>query len=593
MSHLFKSFNDISSLKYFQAQYQPYADIEFVVHGGSAFAHHTGNTRTKDFDVLVVGKGMTARLPSYWNAMMLPFFQHLKYEVIALAPSPEIPAIKNFAKKLGAIAGVTLRGPAPDLNVIDLGFIDTDLVSDESWYKTSTWAEPIAGSPLYVLTTTRLSANLAEKLANRQTPDVRNTAMARLGVLVPLIQRAVDAARHLESETDALKKVQKKIGEKLVGTPIRVSGWFKNWNGRGGPFVGPMKMYQLILTALALSSKTLQDHGVDMVLKGGTVSTQYIGALETDDIDVEVFRREPTVGFAPRPPLPANAPGKNTIKQNLENWGRYFGSDSMQYIIGFLVYLVRLLRTMDDAAIARLVEEAFRTVASDVAVTGVDYGLRAIRMSNKISLVSIDMVVNFVHGGAAMEESFPLFDCVFGDVHAIHTPTGIQEQPLANGVVKLKMQNSATIDADMIDMIEHKMYKREKRLLRFLKKKAAGNTISQNLRSHVHQASPGIRLLPVSLRRWEKIQKMFVPQTNRRALAWRLGVADLLRASETAGDVTANSNWNMNANVRNVNENTEMRNVANAMNASPTMQGLEHIIRAQRNRSRVPARRKR
>lgn len=571
--HLSRSFDDILLLKNSQNKViagsrLPYADIEFVIYGGSAFAHHTGNARTKDFDVLVVASDMRNRLSSYWNAMMWPFFQHLKYQVLAFAPSPEIPTIKNFAKKYGAIAGMTVRGP--EGNVIDLAFVDYDLIGPENWRKTSKWAEPIAGSPLYVLTTERLSANLAEKLVNQQRPEVRAVAMERLGVLVPLIQRAVDAAKNLESpDSDAHAQVSKRIGKKLAETPIAVSGWRHGWKADGPRFAAPMKMYELILTALALSTKTLQDHGVDMVLKGGTVSTQYIGALETDDIDVEVFRKDPAVGFVPRPPIQnANADPKNIIKQNMENWSRYFGPDAMQYIIGFLVYLVRLLRTMDAAAIGKLAEDAINEYGNSTMnvdrkiVSKIDYGLRAMRMpSNGIALVSIDMIVYTKDvAGNVTEFSNPLFDCVIGNVHDIHATTGIARHFMENDI-GLKMQNSATIDADMIDMIEHKMYKREKRLLRFLKKKAAGNTISQNLRNHVRRAAPEIRLLPVNLRRWKRIKAEYVPQTGRRAPGWRFNIADLLRSTEGAANATTNVNWGRNVYMRNVNENTEMRNV--------------------------------
>ena len=581
---LFRSFDDISLLKLSQdavaiGQRRPYKDIHFIIHGGSAFAEHTGNTRTKDFDVLVVASDMRNLLASYWNAMMWPFFQHLKYEVLAFAPSPQYPVLKNFAKRYGAIAAINLRGP--EGNVIDLGFVDFDLIGADNWKKTSTWFRPIQGSPLYVLTTERLSANLAEKLANQQTPEVRRVAMERLGVLVPLIQRAVDAAKNLESpNSDAHEQISKRIGKKLAETPIGVSGWRHGWKADGARFGTPMKMYELILTALALSSKTLRDHGVDMVLKGGTVSTQYIGALETDDIDVEVFRKEPAVGFVPRPLLHANAPGKNVAKQNMENWSRYFGPDSMQYIIGFLVYLVRLLRTMDGAAIGKLVEDAindWRVVRLGFRdrkiVSKIDYGLRAKRMqSNRIVLVSVDMIVYVKDvAGDVTEFSNPLFDCVFGDVHDFHASTGIDERFMRNDPsVGLRMQNSATIDADMIDMVEHKLYKREKRLLRFLKKKAAGNTISQNLRNHVRRAAPEIRLLPVNLRRWKKIQDEYVPQTERRAAGFRFGIADLLRSTEgAAGNATTNANWGRDAVMNNNNDNRMNVNV-NHMNINKT-----------------------
>jgi len=580
MTHLFRSFDDISLLKRSQdavviGQRQPYKDIHFVVYGGSAFAEHTGNTRTKDFDVLVIASDMRNLLSSYWNAMMWPFFQHLKYEILSFAPSPQYPTLKNFAKRHGSIAAVNLRGPGG--NVIDLAFVDFDLIGPENWKKTSTWFRPIQGSPLYVLTTERLSANLAEKLANQQTPEVRRVAMERLGVLVPLIQRAVDAAKNLESpNSDAREQISKRIGKALVQTPIEVSGWRHGWKADGARFGTPMKMYQLILTALALSTKTLQDHGVNLVLKGGTVSTQYIGALETDDIDVEVFRTEPAVGFVPRPRNENTNDPRNIKKKNMENWSRYFGPDSMQYIIGFLVYLVRLLRTMDGAAIGRLVEDAINDYGATTMnvdrkiVSKIDYGLRAIRMPNKIALVSIDMIVYTKDvAGNVTEFSNPLFDCVFGDVHDIHASTGIDERSMRNDPsVGLKMQNSATIDVDMIDMIEHKLYKREKRLLRFLKKKAAGDTISQNLRNHVQRASPEIRLLPVNLRRWKKIQDEYVPQTERRAAGYRFGIADLLRSTEGAvGNATTNANWGRNAVMNNNNDNRMNVNV-NRMNVN-------------------------
>ena len=108
----------------------------------------------------------------------------------------------------------------------------------------------------------------------------------------------------------------------------------------------------------------------------------------------------------------------------------------------------------------------------------------------------------------------------------------------------------------MIDMVEHKLYKREKRLLRFLKKKAAGNTISQNLRNHVRRAAPEIRLLPVNLRRWKKIQDEYVPQTERRAAGFRFGIADLLRSTEgAAGNATTNANWGRDAVMNNNHDN--------------------------------------
>jgi hypothetical protein len=327
--------------------------------------------------------------------------------------------------------------------MIDINFADSDLFEGDI-LQTNRWYQRIKETPsLYVISKNRLILDIVYDL--QRGDQKRNRA-----------QRALENLRRETVEPTEVDSM-KRIARALEARNVVVKGWGSGTMGWGSGAPRSMKVYQVLLTGISLATSWLETRGIHVVLKGGTVSTQYTEALQTDDIDVQLYR---TVGvnFVPSKPTPGN------VKSNERNWAMYYANGMFGSIVGFMIYMIQLLRTIDTKSIVDIVSE----VVSDVRVTGIEFGLRIShppRPTKHITLLSIDMFIVTPQGTA----THPIFDCVLGDIRDIPS-----SQVHFTGTL-LKMHDSNTVNKNFINMLESaNPLKEEKRLKRFVEKKLAG-----------------------------------------------------------------------------------------------------------------------
>jgi hypothetical protein len=296
-----------------------------------------------------------------------------------------------------------------------------------------------------------------------------------------------------------------------------------------------------------MATRWLEERGVHAVLKGGTVSTQYAETLETDDIDVQLYRVAP-IRFTPLRPTPGN------IKADEKDWATYYDDGMFGAIIGFMIFVIQLLRTIDVRSLAAVLSEA-----SGSRVTNVQFGLRIShppRQTKHITLLSIDMFMTVAGGGVA---THPLFDCVLGDIRNIPSETHF-ESSTGNGAF-LKMHDSATVNANFVRMLENAgPVKEEKRLKRLIEKKLRDNKKKTNVRNFVMRgAIPAAAIQPhsISSQAWAQIRDEYVSSTNARS---KTAIGHMLAVSENAGgDVVMTSPSNSDDN--NVDANMTLENI--------------------------------
>lgn len=527
MNHLDTSLKDLEEL--IETKHASLSNAPFIAFGGTAYAVHFGDLNTKDFDVLIVGADMAV-----WTRVIKPFFVRKRYQIFEHETFDRRRAISEFGqshvRRYGIVFYKTVRGPSG--NDIDLNFADSRLFEADI-LKTNKWHEPIPGREMRVITRNRLALDIVYDLHRGDQKVARARAM---------LQKLRD-----ETVESLPPSAAKRISRALETALVRFAGW-------RGTF-GSATIPQILLTGVSMATRWLEERGVHAVLKGGTVSTQYAETLETDDIDVQLYRVAP-IQFTPLRPTPGN------IKIDEKDWATYYDDGMFGAIIGFMIFVIQLLRTIDVRSLAAVLSEA-----SGSRVANVQFGLRIShppRQTKHITLLSIDMFMTVTGGGVA---THPLFDCVLGDIRNIPSETHF-ESSVGNGAF-LKMHDSATVNANFVRMLENASpVKEEKRLKRFLEKKLLGNKKKTNVRNFVMRgAVPPAAILPhsISSQAWAQIRDEYVSSTNARS---KTAIGQMLAVSENAG-----------GNVVMTSPNSD-DNYVDAMNVDANMT-LENIIRTQ------------
>ena len=503
----------------------------FVAFGGTAYAVHFGDINTKDFDVLIVGADVAV-----WTRVIKPFFVRKGYQIFEHETFDRRRAIAEFGqshvRRYGIVFYKTVRGPSG--NDIDINFADSRLFEADIM-KTAKWHEPLAGRAMRVITRNRLALDIVYDLHRGDQKVARARAM---------LQKLRD-----ETVESLPPSAAKRISRALEARPVAIAN---GWRGTFGSATIP----QLLLTGVSMATPWLEERGVHAVLKGGTVSTQYAETLETDDIDVQLYRVAP-IRFTPlRPTTPADP------KTDEKDWATYYDDGMFGAIIGFMIFVIQLLRTIDVRSLAAVLSEA-----SGSRVTNVQFGLRIShppRQTKHITLLSIDMFMTVAGGGVA---THPLFDCVLGDIRNIPSETHF-ESSTGNGAF-LKMHDSATVNANFVRMLENASpVKEEKRLKRLIEKKLRDNKKKTNVRNFVMRgAVPPAAILPhsISSQAWAQIRDEYVSSTNARS---KTAIGHMLAVSENAGGNVVMTSPNSN------------NNYVDAMNVDANMT-LENIIRTQ------------
>jgi len=505
----------------------------FIAFGGTAFAVHFGDVNTKDFDVLMVGDNTWRTV---WARTIRPFFVEKGYQIFEHENFNRRRAIDEFGqshvRRYGIVAYKTVRGPAG--NDIDINFADSRLF-EAAILKTNKWHEPLAGRAMRVITRNRLALDIVYDLHRGDQKIARARAM-----LQKLREETVETMP---------PGVTKRISRALETALVRFTGW-------RGTF-GTATIPQLLLTGVSLATPWLEERGVHAVLKGGTISTQYAETLETDDIDVQLYRVAP-VRFEPlRMTTPADP------KTDEIDWATYYDGGMVGAIVGFMIFMVQLLRTVDVRSLAAVISEA-----SGSRVTNVQFGIRIShppRPTKHITLLSIDMFMTVAGGGVA---THPLFDCVLGDIRDIPSETHF-ESSMGNGAF-LKMHDSATVNANFVRMLENASpVKEEKRLKRLIEKKLGANAKKTNVRNFVMRGAippAAISLHSIPSATWRAIRDEYVASTNARS---KTAIGRMLAVSESGGGGDA-----IMRNANNARNN-------NVMNADDAIMTLENAIRRQ------------
>jgi len=469
-----------------------------------------------------------------WTRVIKPFFVRKGYQIFEHETFDRRRAIAEFGqshvRRYGIVFYKTVRGPTG--NDIDLNFADPRLFEADIM-KTTKWHEPLPGRAMRVITRNRLALDIVYDLHRGDQKVARARAM---------LQKLRD-----ETVESLPPSAAKRISRALEARPVAIAnGSFGIANGWRGTF-GGATIPQLLLTGVSMATRWLEERGVHAVLKGGTVSTQYAETLETDDIDVQLYRVVP-IRFTPLRPTPGN------IKTDEKDWATYYDDGMFGAIIGFMIFVIQLLRTIDVRSLAAVLSEA-----SGSRVTNVQFGLRIShppRQTKHITLLSIDMFMTVAGGGVA---THPLFDCVLGDIRNIPSETHF-ESSTGNGAF-LKMHDSATVNANFVRMLENASpVKEEKRLKRLIEKKLRDNKKKTDVRNFVMRgAIPPAAIQPhsISSRAWAQIRDEYVSSTNARS---KTAIGHMLAVSENAGgDVVMTSPSNSDDN--NVDANMTLENM--------------------------------
>jgi hypothetical protein len=464
------------------------------------------NFNTKDFDVMIASPWMKSRWATYWTNVARPFFQERGYRIEEHANFDRRRAIselgQSHVRRYGIVAYKTVVGPIAN-NMIDINFADSDLFEGDI-LRTNRWYVKM-NQKIYVISKNRLALDIVYDLHRGEQKRARALRM------LDNLKRTRPAA---EPETNS-----KKIARALERSNVAVGGWSVPIRA---------KLYQVLLTGIALATRWMEAHGMHVVLKGGTVSTQYTNALETDDIDVQLYRTVPMVNFVPSSPRGGN------VRSNERNWARYYGNGMFGAVVGFMIFMVQILRTVDATSIAGVLSR----ISPNVQIRGVDFGLRIShppKETKHITLLSIDMLVHAAQGTV----THPIFDCVLGDVRRIPAEAHF------NGTL-LKMHDSNTIDRNFVTMLENaNPIKEEKRLVRLLEKKLGGNAKRTNLQQHVITGAAPVGIEPkvITSHVWQMIKDAFVFQSNAKTKSI---VGKMLAMSEGSEASNSNSNGNNN-----------------------------------------------
>jgi hypothetical protein len=487
-----------------------YANLKFIAFGGTAYAHHYRDFNTKDFDVMIVGPWIQSRWATYWANVARPFFQERGYRIEEHTNFDRRKAISEFGqshvRRYGIVTYKTVVGPLAN-DMIDINFADSDLFEGDI-LRTNRWYVKMNPN-MYVITKNRLALDIVYDLHRGEQKRARALRMLNN------LKRTRPAA---EPDTNS-----KKIARALERSNVVVGGW-------SAPVRS--KLYQVLLTGVAFATPWMETHGMHVVLKGGTVSTQYTNALETDDIDVQLYRTAvPMINF-----VPSTTQGGN-VRSNERNWARYYGNGMFGAVVGFMIFMIQVLRTVDTKSIA----DVLSRISSNVAVDRVDFGLRIShppKETKHITLLSIDMLVHAAQGTV----THPIFDCVLGDVRRIPSEAHF------DGTL-LKMHDSNTIDRNFVTMLENaNPIKEEKRLVRLLEKKLGGNAKRTNLQQHIITGAAPFNIGPqvITSDAWKIIKDDFVFPTNARS---KTAIGKMLAMSEGSRSSNSNSNSNGNNNI--------------------------------------------
>jgi len=466
-----------------------------------------------------------------WTRVIKPFFVRKGYQIFEHETFDRRRAISEFGqshvRRYGIVTYKTVAHPEKG-NMIDLNFADSRLF-DAGIMKTPKWHQPIPGHKVRVITRNRLALDVALDLHGRRNPQK--------------IARATAALQKLREETvETLPPgVTRRISRALETTRLMSS--------LGTSATIP----QFLITGVSLATPWLEERGVHAVLKGGTVSTQYAETLETDDIDVQLYRVAP-IRFEPlRTTTPADP------KTDEIDWATYYDDGMVGAIVGFMIFMVELLRTVDSRSLAATIYRASGSRVSDV-----NFGIRIShppRQTKHITLLSIDMFITVPGSGVA---THPLFDCVLGDVRNIPSETHFER----NGA--LKMHDSATVNANFVRMLENASpVKEEKRLKRLLEKKLGTNAKRTRIGNLVIRGTVPIPLRSIPSATWRTIRDEYVASTNARS---KTAIGRMLAVSESVGG---------DAVMRNASNNNNSARNNNAMNVDDAITTLENVIRRQ------------
>jgi len=495
--HLTTSERDLAELVRTKFAFAPF-DMKFIAFGGTAYAYYFKDPNTKDFDLMIVCKGMRNAWSWYWSDVIRPFFQAKGYVIQDHTDFNRQRAItefgQNHVRRYGIVTYKTVFGPpirqTPQRgfqfkNMIDINFADSDLFEGDI-LQTNRWYKRIKETPsLYVISKNRLILDIVYDL--QRGDQKRNRA-----------QRALENLRK-ETMEPLEADVMKRIARALETKNVVVKGWGSGAIGWGYGAPRSMKVYQVLLTGISLATSWLEAMGIHVVLKGGTVSTQYTEKLQTNNIDVQLYR---TVGvhFVPSKSTPGN------VESNELNWAMYYGNGMFGSIVGFMVFMIQLLRTIDTTSIISIISK----IVPDVRIKGIESGLRIShppKPTRHITLLSIDMfIVTTSHGTA----THALFDCVLGDIRDIPSEVHF------TGTL-LKMHDSNTVNKDFINMLETaNPIKEEKRLRRFVEKKLGRNVKKTNLENHIIKNTKPvhIQLQSIPSRAWSEVKDSYVSRSN-------------------------------------------------------------------------------